>query len=172
MLSWLALAWKIIRVEDFPKEPTMTAYFHPVETGARASAPLRSPATATWSDPVVVRRITTPAEVAHGIVWGGDAPTRIPLGRLGELRVDSQRRLDASDSTESWQMRSRLLGAGPRIALFSRVDIEIRRESSRSVELRLLPRSRHIHRWATRRQRRYFRLAHAAADRLVQLFAA
>ena len=121
----------------------------------------------------VVRRInTTPAELAHRIVSVGDPPPRLALGPLGELRVDSHPRQDPSDSAPVWQMRSRLVGAGPRIALFSRVDIEISPASSRSIELRVLPRSRHIHRWAARRRRRYFQLAHAAADRLAHLFVA
>jgi hypothetical protein len=151
----------------------MATCFCPAESEAGATAPLWSPAMATWSDPVVVRRIkTTPARVSHGIVGTGGPPTRIALGGRGELRLDSHGRPDPSDSTQFWQIRSRLVGAGPRIALYSRVDIEIRPASSRSVELRLLPRSRHIHRWSTRRQRRYFELAHAAADRIAQLLAA
>jgi hypothetical protein len=149
----------------------MTTCFYPGDAGAGALLP--SPATGTWCDPVVVRRInTTPAELAHRIVSVGDPPPRLALGPLGELRVDSHPRQDPSDSAPVWQMRSRLVGAGPRIALFSRVDIEISPASSRSIELRVLPRSRHIHRWAARRRRRYFQLAHAAADRLAHLFVA
>jgi hypothetical protein len=130
------------------------------------------PETPTWSDPVVVRRInTSPSEVAQRIVWEGEPPARVPLAGLGELRVEGHGRPDPA-AADVWQISSRLVGTGPRIARFSRVDIEIRPASSHTVELRLLPRSRHIHRWATRRHRRYFRLAHAAADRLVELFAA
>ena len=153
--------------------PRMTTCIYPVadEAGAVAATPLPR-AMATWSDPVVVRRIdTTPAEAAHRIAWVGNPYTRITLGRLGELRTDRHCRLDWPGSTGAWQIGSRLIGAGPRIALFSRVVIEICPASLRSVELRLLPRSRHIHRWATRRQRRYFKLAHAAADRLAELMA-
>jgi hypothetical protein len=162
----------IVTVDDSEERSTMTTCFYPGEAEAGAGALLRSPAMGTWSDPVVVRRInTTPAELAHRVVSVGGPPARLALGRLGELRVDSHPRHDPSDSAPVWQMRSRLVGAGPRIALFSRVDIEISPASSRSVELRVLPRSRHIHRWAARRRRRYFQLAHAAADRLAQLFA-
>jgi hypothetical protein len=151
----------------------MATSFYLGEAQARAGTELRSPAIGTWSDPVVVRRInTSPAEVTHRIVRAGEPPPRIALGSLGELRVERLPRSDPSDSSEVWQLNARLVGAGPRIALFSRVDIEIQPASSRSVELRLLPRSRQIHRWATRRRRRYFRLAHTAADRLVQVFAA
>jgi hypothetical protein len=137
-----------------------------------AAIPLVS-ATPTWSDPVVVRRInTSPSEVAQRIVWDGEPPGRLALAGLGELRVEGQGRPDPAEAGDVWQISSRLVGTGPRIARFSRVDIEIRPASSHAVELRLRPRSRHIHRWATRRHRRYFRLAHAAADRLVELFAA
>ena len=132
-----------------------------------------APATPTWTDPVVVRRInTSPSELAQRIVWEGEPPARLALEGLGELRTDGQGRPEPAHAGDVWQISSRLVGSGPRLARFSRVDIEIRPASSHAVELRLLPRSRHIHRWATRRHRRYFRLAHAAADRLVELFAA
>jgi hypothetical protein len=143
-----------------------------ISATSRQPAPTHSSATATWSDPVVIRRIdASPSEVAHRIVWDGEPPARLKLAELGELRLDRGGRADPSDA-DVWHISSRLVGAGPRIARFSRVDIEIRPSSSRAVELRLLPRSRHIHRWATTRHRRYFRLAHAAADRLAELFAA
>jgi hypothetical protein len=143
----------------------------PPSPGMGPSGP--SPAGPTWSDPVVVRRIKTPpSEVAQRIVWEGEPPARVGLGRLGELRVGSHIRSDGSGPGEVWLIPSRLVGSGPRIVRFSRVDIEIRPASSQTVELRLLPRSRHIHRWGTRRHRRYFQLAHAAADQVAQRFAA
>jgi hypothetical protein len=124
----------------------------------------------TWSEPGVTRRIGSPvAAVAHRIE--GDLGLQaVRLGSLGELRMDHhQIWADPSCASTVWRASGRLIGAGPRLARFTRIDIEVRAASSGTAELRLVPRSRHIHRWAARRHRRYFRLAHAAGDHLKQL---
>ena len=139
----------------------------------------------TWSDPGVTRRIgTTPGALAHRLE-GDPGLQRITLAGLGELRIDPPARSEPAGAAdpwpagappvglaEPWHAGGRLVGAGPRLARSTRIDIEVRAASCDSAEVRLLPRSRHIHRWAARRQRRYFQLAHAAADRLEQVLSA
>jgi hypothetical protein len=48
-----------------------------------------------------------------------------------------------------------------------RVDVEINAWDACSTELLVRPRARHPYRWSGRRMRRYFDVAHAAADALV-----
>jgi len=139
----------------------------------------------TWSDPGVTRRIGASATALARRFEGDPGVRRIRLAGLGELRVQPPVRPEPPGSGGPrpagnppagwggpWQAGGRLIGAGPRLARFTRIDIEVRAASCDSAEVRLLPRSRHIHRWAARRQRRYFQLAHAAADRLEQVLSA
>jgi RimJ/RimL family protein N-acetyltransferase len=68
---------------------------------------------------------------------------------------------------ESWRATARLLsGRRGRVA---RLDIEIGISAPGSVLVELRPLDRRPQRWSARRTRRYFALAHAAADRLEQL---
>ncbi|MEY2474949.1 MAG: hypothetical protein QOG87_264 [Actinomycetota bacterium] len=53
----------------------------------------------------------------------------------------------------------------------TRVAVEVGTWSDRTSELRVIPRTRHLHLWGERRQRRYFARAHRAADDLVHLVA-
>jgi hypothetical protein len=50
-----------------------------------------------------------------------------------------------------------------------RVIVDVAEWSDDACELRVRPVSRHVGRWSQRRQRRYFALAHAAADAFVHL---
>ena len=124
----------------------------------------------TWWEPSVTRRIGAPAAAVARRLEGDVGLQALRLGSLGELRVDPhQIWADPSCAATVWHASGRLIGAGPRLARFTRIDIEVRAASSRTAELRLVPRSQHIHRWSARRHRRYFRLAHAAGDHLKQL---
>ena len=66
---------------------------------------------------------------------------------------------------------ARVLGLTPRaerrLGRFH-VIVEVAEWSDEACELRVRPVSRRIGRWSSRRQRRYFGLAHAAADALCQ----
>jgi hypothetical protein len=126
----------------------------------------------TWSDPVVTRAVDTTAESAAQRLASYEAHyPHVRLGTFGGLR-DLRCRSSRRSSYEMVHARGRLVSAGPRLPRCARVDIEISATSSRTVELLVRPRSRHIHRWGTRRQRRYFRLAHAAADHLQRVLTA
>jgi len=126
----------------------------------------------TWSDPGVTRRIGTTATSLARRIDGDPGLRRIRLARRGELRVQQPARPDPAGSTTRWHAGGRLVGAGPRLARSTRIDIEVSAGSPGTVEVRLVPRSRHIHWWAPGRQRRYFQLAHAAADELEQVLTA
>jgi hypothetical protein len=149
-----------VRVDEAAGIPTQ-------EPGAGDRWSLAPP---TWWEPGVTRRIgATVAAVAHRIECD-EGLQAVRLGNLGELRVDQhQIWADPSCAASVWHASGRLIGAGARLARFTRIDIEVRAASSRTAELRLVPRSQHIHRWAARRHRRYFRLAHAAGDHLKQV---
>jgi hypothetical protein len=135
-------------------------------------AGLRSLAPPTWWDPGVTRRIGASATTLARRIDGDPGLRRIRLDRRGELRVDQPAQPDPVGSTTRWHAGGRLVGSGPLLARSTRIDIEVSAASSDTVELRLVPRSRHIHWWATGRQRRYFQLAHAAADELEQVLSA
>lgn len=97
------------------------------------------------------------------------AGEKVPLGTGGELRLDAPFELDVRGPSDGWRTRGRLIGRGPRLVPYSRVDVLIAPWSEHSCELRVEPRSRHLHRWGAQRLRRYYRLAHAAADHLVSV---
>jgi hypothetical protein len=59
----------------------------------------------------------------------------------------------------------------PGVLGHTRVAVEVGSWSDRTSELRVIPRTRHLHLWGERRQRRYFARAHRAADALVDLVA-
>jgi hypothetical protein len=135
-------------------------------------AGFRSLEPASWSDPGVTRRISASATRLAQRIDGDPGLRRIRVASRGELRVDEPARPDPVGSTTRWHAGGRLVGAGPRLACSTRIEIEVSAASSDTVDVRLVPRSRHIHWWATRRQRRYFQLAHAAADELQQVLTA
>jgi len=98
--------------------------------------------------------------------------TPLPLGADGVLRIDTPFSATGSRSAPRWTTTGRLYGRGPRLALFSRVEVEVSAWSDRTGELRLRPVGQHLGLWGGRRQRRYFVLAHRSADRIVQLLTA
>jgi hypothetical protein len=132
----------------------------------------KSPLIPTWSDPLVIRAVATTAGAVAQRLACYQAQREFSLGAIGVLRVESWGCRGRCHDGEALHLSGRLVGAGPRLARFTRVDIEISSVSPHTLELRMLPRSRHIHGWGIRRQRRYFGLAHAAADPLQQAFTA
>ncbi len=121
---------------------------------------------------VITRRIDrTPAVLSRVL----DRPNALPvgqdvsLGRRGSLRLDEPFEHRGPEDAGTWETRGRVTGRGPRIARFSRVEVVIAPWSTDAAQLRVLPRSRFLARWGERRQRRYFDLAHAAADRLLPI---
>lgn len=89
------------------------------------------------------------------------------LGDCGTLRLDGRFDRGSRDLGDLWTARGRVVGRGPRLVLFSRVDVLVTPWSTDACELRVVPCSRSLHRWGARRLHRYWRLAHAAADLLL-----
>lgn len=71
--------------------------------------------------------------------------------------------------TSGWRTRGRFRRHGLRLMPFPPIEIQITPWSDDASELRIIPYTRYAHRWGVHRERRYARLAHAAADRLVSL---
>ena len=116
---------------------------------------------------VVSRIIAAPATtVAASLtsVSTGAHPASFELGPLGRLSLTAPVRSSVDMST--WRARGRLHPRRPRVAQFSRIEIEISAWSDSACELTLRPTCRHIRRWSDRRWRRYFQLAEAAASAL------
>jgi hypothetical protein len=88
----------------------------------------------------------------------------VPLGAHGTLRIDSPFEDETRGSVGGWRARARLVGRGPRLAHHARVEIVVAPWSDDVCELQVTPRSHRLHHWGERRLRRYWRLAHAAAD--------
>lgn len=91
------------------------------------------------------------------------------LASGGTLRLDAPFERGIGGPEGGWRAPARLIGHGPRVVRYSRVDVVVAPWSDEVCELRVVPRSRRLHQWGTWRQRRYWRLAHDAADRLVPL---
>lgn len=71
----------------------------------------------------------------------------------------------------TWAGAGRLYGRGPRIARYARVHVWISAWSDDAVELQIRPVCRYPFNWGRRRRRRYFELAHLAADHVWLLLA-
>jgi hypothetical protein len=122
---------------------------------------------------VVTRRVDR-AEATLGPVLMSDNPAvpvgrPVPLGHDGNLRVDTPFAHDDAGALGGWRAQGRLVGRGLRLAHHARVEIVVAPWSDDSCELQVAPRSHRLHQWGERRRRRYWRLAHAAADEVVPL---
>jgi hypothetical protein len=89
----------------------------------------------------------------------------LPLD-IGQLRIDQP--FTGEDKFSCWSTTGRLYGHGARLARYTRVTIELGAWSQHASELRLRPKTTRLAMWGPRRQGRYFRLAHDAADELVR----
>ncbi|MGH9185410.1 MAG: hypothetical protein ACRD0U_06310 [Acidimicrobiales bacterium] len=126
-----------------------------------------------WERDTVARRVhVAPSSLVEflsrdALPRAGD---RLPLGGAGMLRIDEG--LAAAEPTVTWRSTGRLYGRGPRLAVYARVELRLTAWSDQGCELRVCPIARHVARWGDRRQRRYFALAHQAADDVVRLLKA
>jgi hypothetical protein len=114
---------------------------------------------------VLERRINQPLRIARIAM---STETLLPqdaefaLGSDGRLHVDQPLRMTVGSYTLSWRAQARLLnGRGHRVA---RVELEVDAWSNDATRLQLRPVARHPERWSAQRLRRYFVLAHRAAD--------
>jgi hypothetical protein len=115
--------------------------------------------------------------IADGTLW--HQGTVLPLDRLGALVFDGPSLRTVCLGVPGWRASGRLVGRtwssrtrssrawSPRV--FGRVDVEVIPWSSSMTALRLARRSPIPNYWSARRVRRYWALAHAAADRLAGL---
>jgi hypothetical protein len=67
-----------------------------------------------------------------------------------------------------WRADGRVVNAGWAPSRDERVEVVISAWSESAAELRVVPRSTHFRQWGARRLRRWFRLAHGAADALAE----
>jgi hypothetical protein len=109
---------------------------------------------------VTVARLVAPpdrTDLPAGIVdLGGGA--RLDLGSF-------------CTSERAWGARARLSTPGLHPTRFARVAVDLTPWSESTWELSVRPVSRQVGAWGRRRRRRYFTLAHRAADQLAQLLA-
>ena len=112
----------------------------------------------------VVRRVPVPLSAADAAI--AELPTRHDL----HVTLDDQFAPTPTALVPTWQTRGRLSFRRP-LARFARVSIEVAQWSDKVVELRLSPVTHHLGRWGERRKRRYFEVAHRAADDIVSAIA-
>jgi hypothetical protein len=115
---------------------------------------------------VLERRIDAPpALVNRAVSTGGPfrTATDVPLGWDGALSFDAPLRRTLGSFDLAWRADARLLTRRGRPV--ARVALTVDGWSDDATRLQLRPAAAHPERWSRRRLRRYFRLAHLAADR-------
>ena len=97
------------------------------------------------------------------------AGTTVVLSGVGSMIFASSfEQLDIGDMP-ILRARARLVGRGPRICRYARIDVELAPWSVTAAQIRITPRSRYVHLWGVRRRRRYWSLAHGAANTLREM---
>ena len=114
---------------------------------------------------VLERRINHPPPLVNAAVSTGSplvAGADIPLSSAGSLAIDTPLRRTLGSYDLSYRADARLMT--PRKRLVAHIEIEVDPWSRSATRLQLRPAARHPERWSARRLRRYFVLAHQAAD--------
>jgi hypothetical protein len=93
----------------------------------------------------------------------------VVVSGLGKMIFDSTFQRLEFCGMAMLQTRGRLVGRGPRICRYARIEVELTPWSVRTTEVRISPRSRFVHLWGVRRSRRYWLLAHGAANVLKEM---
>ena len=123
-----------------------------------------------WSTFVLQRRVNQPFGAVGRVVCD---PWLLPGGTQIELADDAVLRLDEPFGVAfpvfgvegaSWAAHASICTRRGR--LLERVEVELTIWDEHATELLLRPCARSPHHWLGRRMRRYFRLAHLAADAL------
>jgi hypothetical protein len=118
-----------------------------------------------WPTFVVERRVNQPCESVQAALRRSDAltvDTHIGLAHDGELLVETPWRPALCWHSLSWRANGRLVnGHGHLVA---RVEIEVGEWSDDATRLQVRPRAHHLGHWTGRHIKRYFALAHDAAD--------
>ena len=114
---------------------------------------------------VLERRINQPLTLINTAVSTGQpmaADSELSLGTIGALRADTPLRRTLGSFDMAWRAEARLVTARGR--LVARVELEVDAWSAEATRLQIRPIASHPERWSARRLRRYFELAHQAAD--------
>ena len=118
-----------------------------------------------WPTFVIERRVNQPPQAVQAGLRQSDAlavDTHIDLGETGELQVETPWRPARCWHSLSWRANGRLVNR--RGHLVARVEIEVGEWSDDATRLQVRPRASRIQRWTGRHIKRYFALAHNAAD--------
>jgi hypothetical protein len=118
-------------------------------------------------DATVTRRVDVNWDRATSSVTEVPRDGAIPLAGGGTLCLDTPFQ-PVRDLTRARAACGRLVGSGPRLASCYRVCVVVSEWSTRAVVVRVMPRSPRLYRWGGRRLARYFRLAHDAANALIE----
>jgi hypothetical protein len=90
----------------------------------------------------------------------------VPVAGIGKMVFDSTFQRLESGGMPMLHTRARLVGRGPRVCRSTRIEVELTPWSTRATEIRIRPQSPFVHLWGVRRSRRYWMLAHGAANAL------
>jgi hypothetical protein len=118
-----------------------------------------------WPTFVVERRVNQPPGAVQAGLRRSDAltvDTRIGLEHDGTLCVETPWVPALSWRSLSWRANGKLVNG--RGHLVARVEIEVGEWSDNATRLQVRPRARRFERWTGRHIKRYFLLAHDAAD--------
>jgi hypothetical protein len=131
--------------------------------------------TLTWSTFVLQRRVNQPFGAVGRVVcdpWLLHAGTRINLGDDAVLRLDQSFGVtfpvSGLDGVSWLASASICTRQGRRL---EHIEIELNAWDDQATELVVRPLARSPYNWHARHLRRYFRLAHEAADALTEVFA-
>jgi hypothetical protein len=125
-----------------------------------------------WSTFVLQRRVNQPFGAVGRLVcdpWLLHAHAQLALGDDATLQLDAPFGVKFpvfGVEGASWTAPASLYARGHRR---ERVEIELSAWDERATELLLRPQAQSPHRWYARRVRRYFRVAHRAADALTSV---
>lgn len=139
--------------------------------GGVPSAGTRPAPTIEWV--TVSRRVDRPPSRV-GSMLSHPATTN----RLRSVELASRGRLELGPfapvpgAARGWRAAGRLVVRGPRLVRHARISVSVTAWTSGACEVRLEPFARRPLTWGARRQRRYFGLAHDAADLLWRILSA
>jgi hypothetical protein len=129
----------------------------------------------TWSTFVLQRRVNQPFGAVGRVVcdpWLLAEGTRIDIGDDAQLRLDEPFGVTfpafGLEGASWWAPASICTRRGRRV---EHVEIELNQWDEHATELVVRPRAKSPYNWRARHVRRYFRLAHHAADALTRVLA-
>jgi hypothetical protein len=116
---------------------------------------------------IEVRPTAVGGRIREGVLWPEGAV--LSLGRHGTLVIERPLVPAVWSGLAGWRTSGRLVGRGWGAHRLGGVDLEIFPASATAFQIRLARQSPFPSHWGARRVRRYWALAHAAADQLMLL---